>query len=120
MALADPQSVNATGTAASLPRTSSGVNTGEFTSQDGNLKLTVTHKYGKRTRREVRIALQKIAPDPLISSTNIIYGTSVYLVVDAPKTGFSVTELQKAVEGLATWLTAASSANAIKVLGGES
>jgi len=115
MAFADPQSITIDGTAVSLPRVSSGVNTGGFSSNDGNLKLSVSHQYGKRTRRQYRMDFQKIAADPL-TSANVRYQGSVYLVVDQPIVGFTVAELQKQIAGFLASLTAPQQT---KLLGGE-
>jgi hypothetical protein len=120
MAFSDPQSVTVTsGGATSVPRTGSAAGAGTFLSNDGTVKLSVANTYGKRTRRVARIDLSKIAPDPLISSNNIKYTGSVYLVVDQPLTGFSVAELQTLVTGLTSWLTASSGAHITQLLGGE-
>jgi len=115
MAFADPQSITIDGTAVSLPRVSSGVNSGGFASNDGNLKLAVSHTYGKRTRRQYRMDFQKIAPDPL-TAANTRYTGSVYIVVDQPIVGFTVAELQKQLDGFVKSLTAAQAA---KLFGGE-
>lgn len=122
MALADPQSVTigTTPGTVSLPRTGLDMSEGAFLSSDGNTKFTVSHQYGKRKRHLVRLDFQKVAPDPLISSTNVIYSASAYVVVDAPLTGFSISEQKDVLVALATYITAASAANAVKVLGGES
>lgn len=119
MAYADPQTVTINAIANSLPRTSSGVNAGEFTASDGAVKLSVSHAYGKRQRRTARVTHSKIAPDPLISSTNIKYSMSAYVVVDVPPTGYTVTEAKQIVDGLLAWLSASSGANITKLLGGE-
>jgi hypothetical protein len=115
----DPQSVTINAVANTLPRVSAGVNTGEFRKDDGNVALKISHQYGKRTRRQVRLDLSKIAADPLISSTNIIFSMSAYLVVDVPVTGFTVAEAKQVVDGLTAYLTASSGANVTKLLGGE-
>jgi len=119
MALNDPQSITISGTAVSLPRTSSGVNQGTFSASDGTVVETVSHQYGKRTRRLVRVDHSKIAPDPLISDRNIKHSLSAYLVVDAPITGYTVTEAKDVVKGLVTQLTASSDAVLVKFLDGE-
>jgi len=117
----DPQSVTIGTTigTVSLPRTGAGSGTGVFDSNDGTVELSVANSYGKRTRRTARINLSKIAADPLISSNNIKYSTSCYLVVDAPITGFTVAELKDLVTGLTTWLTASTGAHITQLLGGE-
>jgi hypothetical protein len=119
MAYSDPQSITINAVANSLPRVASGVNTGAFSKDDGNVKLSVSHSYGKRTRRQVRVDFSKIAADPLISSTNIKYSMSAYLVVDQPITGFTVAESKQVIDGFVAWLSASSGANLTKLLGGE-
>lgn len=119
--LSDPQSVTPTGgSAVSLPRTSSGVNTGGFKSSDGATGLGVSHQYGKRTRRQIRLDFSKIVPDELVSSVNNRVSMSAYLVVDVPTAGYTLAETQANVGALTAWLTASSGANLAKVLGGES
>lgn len=119
MAFTDPQSVTINAVANSLPRVGSGVNVGSFSKDDGTVKLAVSHAYGKRTRRQVRVEHSKIAPDPLISSTNIKHSMSAYIVIDTPVTGYTVAEAKQIADGLTAWLTASSGANLTKLLGGE-
>jgi hypothetical protein len=121
MAYADPQSVTINSVANSLPRVGSGVNTGAFSNGDATVKMGVSHQYAKRTRRQARLDFSKIAPDPLISSTNIKYSMSAYIVVDAPVTGFTVAEQKQIVDALTEWLATGSGAanNTTKLLGGE-
>lgn len=117
---ADPQTVTINAVANSLPRTSSGVNQGAFTKDDGNVKLSLSSTYAKRTRRMARLDFSKIAADPLVSAQNIKYSMSAYLVVDTPITGFTVAEAKQIVDALTAWLTASTGANVTKLLGGES
>jgi len=119
MAYADPQSVTINAVANSLPRVSSGVNTGSFSKDDGNVKLSVAHSYGKRTRRTIRLEHRKIAADPLISAQNIAYSMTCYLVCDIPTTGYTVAEAKQIVDGLTLYLTATSGARVTQLLGGE-
>jgi hypothetical protein len=119
MAFSDPQTVTIATVANALPRTSSGVNAGAFTKDDGNVKLSVAHTAGKRWRRTVRLDHSKIAPDPLISAQNNKFSMSAYLVVDAPITGYTVAEQKQIVDALAKWLADTSGANTTKLLGGE-
>ncbi len=118
--LADPQSVTINSVANSLPTVTRGVGTSVYKKADETVKLTVAHQYGKRTRRSVRLDFSKVAADPLISAQNIKYSMSVYLVVDIPITGFSITEQQYIVDALTGWLTTSSDVHTIAVLGGES
>lgn len=119
MSFADPQIITINAVANTLPRTSSGVSSGVFTKDDGTVKETVSHAYGKRTRHSLRIDFQKIAPNPLISSTNILYSMSTYLVVDVPVTGFTVAEQKQIVDALTGYLTATSGSKVTQLLGGE-
>lgn len=119
MAFADPQSVTINAVANSLPRTSSGPNAGVFTKDDGTVRLSVAHQYGKRARRTIRIDHSKIAPDPLISAQNIKFSMSCYLVVDVPPTGYTVAEQKQVVDALTAYLTASSGARVTQLLGGE-
>jgi hypothetical protein len=119
MAFADPQSVTINAVAQSLPRTSVGVNSGVYTKDDGNVKLSISHSYAKRTRRTARLDFRKIAADPLISAQSVLYSMSAYLVVDVPITGFTVAEQKQIVDALTLYLTASSGAKVTQLLGGE-
>lgn len=118
--LADPQSVTINAVAQTLPAIVRGVNASKYQKDDTTVALSISHAYGKRTRRSVRLDFSKIAADPLISSTNIKYSMSAYLVIDVPVTGFTVAEAKQIVDALTAYLTASSGANVTKVLGGES
>lgn len=118
--LSDPQSVTINSVAKSLPAISRGTNTSAYQFADGTIKLSISHSYAKRTRRQVRLDFSKLAADPLISAQNIKYSMSAYLVVDLPPTGFTVTEAQYIVSALTKWLTDSSAAASLQVLGGES
>lgn len=120
MAYADPQSVTINAVANSLPRTGSGVNEGSFTKDDGTVKLRVSHTYGKRTRRMIRLDHTKIAADPLQASINVRLSASVYLVVDVPPVGYNIAEVKQIVDALTGYLTATSGARTTQLLGGES
>lgn len=119
MALTDPQSVTINSVAISLPRVSSSVNAGRYASNDGLVSEDVSHQYGKRSRHLIRIDHSKIAPDPLISSNNIKYSMSAYMVVDVPVTGYTVAEQKQVIDGFIAQLNASSGALITKVLGGE-
>lgn len=119
MALSDPQSVTISGTAISLPRTGMGPNSGTFGSSDGTTAESVSHQYGKRIRRVIRIDTSKVAPDPLISAQNIKHSMAAYVVFDVPVTGYTVAEAKAVWDGFAAQLAASSGALVTKVLGGE-
>jgi hypothetical protein len=118
VAFADPQSVTINAVANSLPRISSGVNTGAFQKDDTTVALSVSHQYGKRTRRQLRLDHSKIAAD-VFTSDNVKYSMSAYLVVDIPETGYTVAEQKQIVDALTAYLTASSGARVTQLLGGE-
>lgn len=119
MAYADPQSVTIAGVATSLPRTSSGTNSGTFTSNDGLVRLSVSHAYGKRQRRIIRLEHAKVAADPFVSGQNTKYSMTTYIVVDVPTSGYTVAQQKEVVDAFAAYLTASTGANVTKLLGGE-
>lgn len=120
MALTEPQSVTIASVANSLPRVAVQGNSSTYKSNDGNVTLTISHQYGKRNRHLVRLEHKKIAPDPLISSQNIVHGMACHLVIDTPVTGYTVPQQKEIVDALLGFLTASSSAVITKVAGGES
>lgn len=120
MAFADPQSVTINAVANSLPRTSNGPGpAGAFRKDDGNVELLVSHAYGSRTRRTVRLNHRKVATDPFNSSLNAQYSMSVYLVVDHPVVGYTNVEQKQIVDALTAYLTASTGARVTQLLGGE-
>jgi len=124
MAFADPQSVTISGVnggaALSLPRTSSGPSAGEFTSADGLIKMTVSHRYNKRYGRVVKLTQQKLSADPLNPSVNTNKIQSVWMAFDVPPVGFTVTESKAIGDALVAYLAASTGAKITQLLGGES
>lgn len=119
MAYTDPQSVTINAVPVSLPRTSSGLDTGAFTSADGNVRLAVSSSYGKRTRRSVRLSQRKVSADPFVPDRNIESSMSVYMVVDAPINGYTVAEQKQLVDAFTSYLSASTGARVTQLLGGE-
>ncbi len=115
----DPQSVTISGTTISLPRTSSSLNSGSLTANDGATKLDIAHTYGKRVRRTIAITVKKYATDAANPSQNIPVSSTIRLTVDHPVQGYTVADLQAAIVGFLGNLTASSNANIGKLLGGE-
>jgi hypothetical protein len=103
-----------------IPRTSSAADFGQFKSSDGFLSFTLSHQYGKRTRRVARLDVKAILADPLLTGVNALQSMSVYTVVDVPSTGFTIAAQRGYVENLSTWLGESNYANTLKFLGGES
>ncbi|DAD51652.1 TPA_asm: coat protein [ssRNA phage Esthiorhiza.1_7] len=121
MALSDPQSVNLTGTAASLPRTGGPVNgSGSFQSNDGTLSLEVKLSNTKRSSGIYRATIKKYSPNPLDTSVNVPVNASVFVGFNRPLQGFTVAEMVTALNGLVANLQAGTNANLQKFLGGES
>lgn len=119
MAFADPQSITINAVATTLPRTAFGTNSGAFQSNDGLLKLSASHAYGKRVRHNIRLDHSKIAPD-VFTADNVRQSMSAYLVIDVPLTGYTIVEAKQVVDGFLAKLTASSGAQITQVLGGES
>lgn len=117
MSFADPQSVTVNAVAQSLARISTGNDDGSsYRKDDGSYALIISHQENRRNRRVVRLNHRKIAADPL-TAANTEYTASFYLVMDVPPVGYTLTEMKDIALGLTGWL---SSANVLKVLGGES
>lgn len=119
MAFSDPQSVTINAVAQSLPRVSTGENQGVFRKDDTTVELKVSHSYGKRIRRAIRLTHNKVGVDPLVPTVNVPYSMSVTLVVDGPQVGYTVAEAKQIVDGLTAYLTASSGARVTQLLGGE-
>lgn len=115
---ADPQSVTVNAVAQSMPRqgTSQPERVGTFSTADGTFTFDVRqNKTNNRFRREVRLTQKKIAADP-ITAVNKEISTSVMIVVDEPRWGFSDVECGYLTAALLAWFT---NANRDKLLGGE-
>lgn len=115
---ADPQSVTVNAVAQSLARQGSAQpqTLGTFSTADGTFTFQVRqNSTANRFRREVRLTQKKVAADP-ISAVNKEVSSSVMIVVDEPRWGFSDTELGYLTSAITAWFTAA---NRDKLLGGE-
>jgi len=122
MAFADPQSITIPpGSALSLPRVSSGENTGKFSSADGLVDLSASHSYNKnRIRRMLRVDHSKITSDPFVPAQNREVSMSTYMVFDVPNQGYSNTEIKNVYLGFKALYTTSSDVLIDKLLGGES
>nr|UJQ85595.1 MAG: hypothetical protein 2 [Leviviridae sp.] len=120
MSLADPLSITVASTPHVCPRTSVEDTRSEYTSGDGLWQLSISHDYGKRTRRVFRVDTSKVAPDPFKPDENVTRTMSFYMVWDLPKVGYSATEAYDVFNGLAGLALTASGAAVVKILGGES
>jgi hypothetical protein len=120
MSLADPQTITISAATTPLPRTSVDHDESEYTSGDGLIKMLVSHSYGKRQRRLVRIDHAKLTSDPFKPAENVRVGMSVYTVFDLPPAGYTAAEALAVWVGFNAQLTATSNAVVTKILGGES
>lgn len=119
MAFSDPQTVTINAVAQTLARTGFGVDTGAFTEDVGEYKLLISHNYGKRARRTIRLESKKTDADVMDSSLMVPYTMAAHLTVDTPLVGYDLTEQSDIVEGFLAYLSASSYANVTKLLGGE-
>lgn len=114
----DPQTVTVNAVAQTLAAISRETQKSVYREDIGEYELVISHQENaKRDRRVVRLNRVITTTDPFIPANNVEVSHSVYLVIDAPVAGFTMTELKDDVLGLVGWLT---SANVLKVLGGES
>lgn len=107
---ADPQTVTVNAVAKTLARkgSPSPETRGVFANADGEFTFDIRqNKTANRFRREVRLTQKKVAADP-ISSVNKEVSTSVMIVVDEPRWGFSDTEIGYLTAAITTWFTNAN------------
>jgi hypothetical protein len=90
-----------------------------YSNADSTVKLALSHVFGRRNRHTARVDFAKIAADP-ISGLNSRATGSIILTIDVPKDGFTQAELKDYVLALNAWGTAATGANILALLGGES
>lgn len=116
----DPQSVTINSVAQSLPRTGVGDQSAVYTKDDETVRLTISHMDTSkgRTRRTVRLDVNKVAADPFTANQSRRLNSFGYVVIDEPSDGsFTNAELLLNMKGLVAWL---SDANLTKVIAGES
>lgn len=121
MAYADPQSltVGSSPGAVSLPRTGSSESSGKFVTSDGKYSLLVRHTLGPRYRHNCQFRFDDIVSNPLVTGQSMpVYATADF-TVNMPRNGLSTVQVTEFAAALATWLTANSNANLVKLLGGE-
>lgn len=115
---ADPQTVTVNAVAQTLAAISREPMKSVYREDVGEYELVISHmETAKRNRRVVRLNRKIVSADPFIPAQNVESTHSIYLVIDAPIAGFTNTQLKDDTLGLCSWL---SSANVLKVLGGES
>lgn len=114
----DPQTVTVNAVAQTLAAISREPMKSLYREDVAEYELVISHQEtSKRNRRVVRVNRTLVSADPFIPAQNVENTVSYYLVIDAPIAGFTMTQMKDDVLGLTGWL---SSANVLKVLGGES
>lgn len=117
---ADPQELDWDSATYTLPRIGADLNAGAFKGADAKFELNMSHAYGKRTRRVVRLDYKILAADVMDSSLNVPYSMAVYTVADVPNVGISLLAQKDVVNSYLEWMTNTSNANAMKWLEGQS
>jgi len=120
MSFADPQTITISAVTTPLPRVSVGDDKSEYTSGDGLITMKAGSIYGKRTRRQLRIDVSKLAPDAFRPTENVKVQMSCYLVFDLPTAGYTPAEALAVYQGFKTQFSASSDLLITKLLGGES
>lgn len=120
MAFADPQSITINAVALTLARVAQDP-TGTFVTSDALVKESIGQSVtpNKRSRRLIRLDHSKVAANPFDSTLNAKYNMAVYVVVDVPDVGYTVTEQKQVTDGFMAYLTASSGAKMLQLLGGE-
>jgi hypothetical protein len=116
----DPQELDWDAATYELPRVGADLNAGAFRGSDGKFELNMSHAYGKRTRRVVRLDYKILAADVMDSSLNVPYSMAVYTVVDVPNVGIGLTAQSDVLNSYLEWMTNTSNANALTWLQGQS
>jgi len=123
MALTDPQKFKeATETEVEAARVSSGDFRSVYETSDGltTLSISTQETSNNRKRHLVRIDVRKLSTNIYEESKKQDVSMSVYLVVDRPINGYTVSEATKLVKGLVGLLSASTYSVTEKVLGSQS
>lgn len=106
--LTSPQTITIDGVANTCNKIEENKTSSIYSTDDGNVKLTVSHQESKsRFRRMARVDKRVIAADPL-TAINAYQKLGVYVVIDEPLNGFADADIAFVVEALKTWLTNAN------------
>lgn len=113
----DPQEVTISGSTVSLPRVRNGELSSDYANVDATVALSLKQeRSGKgRLRSPIRFSKTKVAADPL-TSVNSEIGLAITMVIDRPRSGFTLAEVQALVTAFKTWLT---DAHVAQLVGGE-
>lgn len=116
---ADPQTVTISGSAKTLNRTGTSADGASYGTAARDHLVSIAHSYGRRTRHTIRLKVDTLVANPLVSGQNVSQSMTVSLTVDVP-TGYDTATAKAAVDGLLANLSATSGANITKLVGGES
>lgn len=117
---ADPQTITINAVPYTLARVGMSQDAGSFSKDDQSYRESISHAYGKRVRRTIRLDAKKLAPDVMDSSLSVPYNMAIYAVVDVPTVGYTLVEQKQICDGFLAYLTASSGAKVAQFLGGES
>lgn len=120
MAFSDPQTITINAVAIPLNRVNTGSTVGKFVATDGQTRIELDPKNGKRLSRVARLYQQKTTADPLVASTNVRVGDMLSFTVNLPaEGGYTEADVLLQAAGFIAWLTASSNANLKKLIAGE-
>lgn len=117
MAFANPLVLTVNAVPYNNAAVSYGDNVTSYRTSDGLVTAKISHLYGKKPKSMIRFDFSKISADPFIPATNQKFTQSAWLVFERPVTGFTVTEQNNFIAGVAALLTAP---NIAKLTAGES
>jgi hypothetical protein len=126
--LSDPIEITQASVDYDFVRTGMSANGAQYQTADGLLRLTIAHqRSGKgsqsRLRHEIRLDFDEVGADPFVGDLSHKYTGSVYLVVNVPDTGSSISaaDAVNQVDKVAKILGSASSWDKLlRVVQGES
>lgn len=98
-------------------RTSVGANSSTYQKADGTARVIVSHNYGKRIRRTIRLEHSQIVADELVPSNFRNASASIYIVMDVPKLGYTTAQQTQLAQNFRTDLL--SDALLAKLVAGE-
>lgn len=121
MALPDPiPTITVNSVTYDLVRTSFGAGTSQYKTANGLDVLTVSHSEKNRKRDIIRLDRSKIAASPFDAAKDQEYSMSTYIVMDAPRLGFTAAERDWHTKLLAAIMVEGSTDYSLRVLQGES
>lgn len=102
----DPITLTVNSVAQTMPRIETNGQQSVYQKADQTFTLKISHQNasGNRVRSMVRVDQRAVVPDPL-TAVNDYENLGVFLVIDRPQAGFTVTQVDQLVQGLKAWLT---------------